>query len=580
MTGIGASASRGGGASAAMLDQAVRTVASRRGDFARLPVASKIELLQAIAPRLSAVASDWVRAGCAAKEIAFDTPLGGEEWLGGPAPAARNVRLLIESLRHIARQGAPPLGRRVRTRSDGRLEIEVLPAGGWDSTLYRGLSCWVRLQPGITDEAEARQQQAAFYRRQQPEGQVSLVLGAGNVASIPVMDVLYKSFVEGSVCILKMNPVNEWVGPFLEQALEPLISRDYLRIVYGDGDAGAYLCQHQGVDDVHITGSDQTHDLIVWGPPGTEQERRKRTGERLLTKPISSELGNVSPVGIVPGRFTDKELWFQARNLATMLVNNGSFNCNAAKVLITAARWPQRDRFLELFGKAVGNAPPRVPYYPGARQRYQESVAGRDGVQYFGQGQAQGQSEGLPWAFIPNVDSRRTDELLFRVEPFCGVLAHTELAETDPAAFLAGMTTFCNDRLWGTLNAAIIIDPRSERDATIAAALDRAVTALRYGTVAINLWPAVGYGTVSPPWGGHPSATLEDIQSGLGWVHNTFMLGGIEKSIIRAPVVMAPKPAWFLDNSRCHLIGRKLTAFETAPNAWSVPSLVLTALAG
>jgi hypothetical protein len=130
------------------------------------------------------------------------------------------------------------------------------------------------------------------------------------------------------------------------------------------------------------------------------------------------------------------------------------------------------------------------------------------------------------------------------------------------------------------LNAAIIIDPRSERDPVIARALDQATVELRYGTVAINLWPAVGYGTVSPPWGGHPSATLANIQSGLGWVHNTFMLGGIEKSIVRAPVVLSPKPAWFYDNRQCNLIGEKLAAFELQPRALSAPSLILSALRG
>ena len=70
---------------------------------------------------------------------------------------------------------------------------------------------------------------------------MSLVLGAGNVSSIPPMDVATKMFVEGFVCILKMNPVNEWVGPYLERALAPLIDRGYLRIVYGGAEVGSYL---------------------------------------------------------------------------------------------------------------------------------------------------------------------------------------------------------------------------------------------------------------------------------------------------------------------------------------------------
>ena len=58
--------------------------------------------------------------------------------------------------------------------------------------------------------------------------------------------------------------------------------------------------------------------------------------------------------------------------------------------------------------------------------------------------------------------------------------------------------------------------------------LERAVVDLRYGTVAFNHWPALGYAFGTTPWGGHQSATLRDIQSGLGWVHNPFMLAGID----------------------------------------------------
>ena len=76
------------------------------------------------------------------------------------------------------------------------------------------------------------------------------------------------------------------------------------------------------------------------------------------------------------------------------------------------------------------------------------------------------------------------------------------------------------------------------------------------------------FGAVSPPWGGHPSATLADVQSGIGWVHNTFMLEGIEKSVLRGPIDVSPKPAWFYDNTMMHVLGRPRSSdFEAAPSA-------------
>jgi aldehyde dehydrogenase (NAD(P)+) len=554
------------------LDQAVAAVSEQRPTFARLAPAEKAALLRSTLPLIADVAAGWAEAASKAKHLPLGQPLEGEEWLAGPLPSGRNVRLLAESLEAIGKKGTPPLGRGVRTRADGRVEVDVFPTSTWDASLYRGMECKVLLEAGL-DERRARERQAGLYKQASPAAKVALILGAGNVSSIPIMDVLAKMFLEGHVCVLKMNPVNEWAGPFLERALEPMVKRNFVRVVYGGGDVGEYLCQHPGVEDIHITGSDKTHDRIVWGPPGPEQERRKRAHDPVLGKPITSELGNVSPVAIVPGAYTDEELAFQARNVVTMVVNNGSFNCNAAKMLITAPGWPQRDRFLALVRQGLAQAPQRYAYYPGARERFTALTGGR-ATEAFGEAR----DGALPWTLISQVDAQRADEPLFTTEPFCGILSHTEVGAADPAAFLAAVTTFCNDRLWGTLNATLIIDPRTEK--AVAPALDRAVLELRYGTVAINIWPGVAYGTVSPPWGGHPSATLENIQSGLGWVHNTFMLEGIEKSVMRAPITMWPKPAWFYDNRATHLIGERLTRFELAPSALKLPALTAAALRG
>lgn len=561
--------------SPAELDQAVAAVKAKAREFAKLGPNERKQLLLACLPTLLEVAEGWVRAGCEAKGIPFDGPLGGEEWLAGPMATVRNVRLLIESLTSIAQIGKPAFGRRVHHRSDGRIEVEVFPPSAKESVMFGGFSSRVLFQEGF-DERKARESQASFYSKRDPEGGVSLILGAGNVSSIPPMDAFSKMFVDGNVCVIKMNPVNEWVGPFLERGLRPLIERDYLRIVYGGAEAGAYLCDHAEIDDIHITGSDRTHDLIVWGPPGEERERRIANKDPLLKKTITSELGNVSPIAIVPGDYSDEELDFIARNVATMVTNNASFNCNAGKMLITATGWSQREKLVSLIAKALASAPTRKAYYPGAHDRYETLVAGRDRVERIGEAKP----HELPWTLIRDVDSSDPNEKLFRVEPFCAILSETSLGPNDPAAFLAEVTRFCNDVMWGTLNATIVIHPRTEADPQVKQALDRAVTDLRYGAVTINHWPGIVYGFVTPPWGGHPSATLDDIQSGLGFVHNTFMLEGIEKSVTRGPLVVKPKPAWFFDNKKTHLLGPKLVAFEANPSWFKVPGVALTALGG
>ncbi len=553
------------------LDRAVDELRAHASELARMPPAKKAELLRSLIPRLLDASTAWVASAVRAKGLRADQ--ASEEWLAGPMPTIRNARLLADSLDAIAAHGRPPLGTGTRVRDDGRVEIQLFPDGRLEKFLYAGFRGHVLLQEGI-DVDTARKRQASFYQQKDPQGGVSLVLGAGNVSSIPPMDVFAKMFIEGYVCLLKMNPVNEWVGQYLERALDPLIARGFLRIVYGGADVGKYLVYHEGIDDVHITGSDRTHDLIVWGPPGPDRERRLRENDPLLDKPISSELGNVSPVAIVPYTYSDDELAFQARNVVTMVENNASFNCNAAKLLVTATGWPQRDRFLQMIHERLAALPTRKAYYPGAFDRFATLTGGRSGVEKLGQ-----PGEGhLPWTFVRGVDSSRTDDPIFHNEPFCSILSETTVGSADPVEFLASATTFMNDTLWGTLNACIVIHPDLEKDLVVGGALDRAITDLRYGTVAINHWPAVCYGVASLPWGGHPSATLKNIQSGLGWVHNTYMLEGIDKSVIRGDLRVRPTPVWFYDNKKTTALGPKLVRMEANPSWLKVPGLVLSSL--
>ncbi|RMH42989.1 MAG: aldehyde dehydrogenase family protein [Deltaproteobacteria bacterium] len=549
------------------LDAAIAALRDRAREWARLAPRAKAELVRACIPRVLAAGDEWAATGARARGA---DP--AEEWLAGVTPTVRQLRLFADTLDAIAAAGKPPLGRRARTLPNGRLAIDVFPASGIDRASFAGFTCHCVMDEGVDRDA-ARRRQAAFYDVSDPDGGVSLILGAGNVSSIPPMDVLSKLVADGFVCLLKMNPVNEWVGPILERAFDPLIRRGYLRIVYGGADVGQYLVYHEEIDDIHITGSDRTHDLIVWGPPGPERDRRQRENDPVLTIPITSELGNVSPVAIVPHAYSDEELWFQARNVVTMVTNNASFNCNAAKMLITSRQWPQRDRFLDMIERGLAAVPPRKAYYPGAFDRYARLTEGRDGVRRIGTAK----DGTLPWAVIRDVPPGSDDDL-FRVEPFCGILSETALDAGEPDQFLAEATAFMNERLWGTLNAMIVIHPSHERDPTIAASLDRAILDLRYGTVAINHWPALGYAFGTPPWGGHQSSTLADIQSGLGWVHNTYLLDGIDKSVVRGNLVVKPHPAWFYDNTRAGAIAPAVARMEASPSWWKLPGLMWRAL--
>ena len=558
----------------ARIDEALAVLKDHAREFARLSAAQRAALLTECMPHLQSAARGWVEAGAKAKGLG--TIATSEEWLAGPLATIRNTRLLIRSLQQIARDGKPELkSKRFSKAKDGVVQVEVFPGDTMDGVLFAGFTGVVRMQPGLS-ESDVRAKQASFYSRKDPEGGVSLVLGAGNVSSIPPMDALYKMFVDGNVCIVKMNPVNEYLAPFFDAAFKPLIDRGYLRFVCGAGDVGSYLVYHEAVSDVHITGSDRTHDMIVWGPPGAERTRRMEHNDPLLKKGITSELGCVTPVMIVPGDFSESQLQFVAENVATMVANNASCNCNAAKMLVTSKGWPQRADFLKRVREILASVAPRRAYYPGAKERYASLLEGRDGVIKLGAASA----DELEWALVFGLDASDKNERLFTTEPFCPILSEVGLDATEAAEFIKTASAFCNDRLWGTLSASIIIHPRTESAPGVKDELDAAVAALRYGAVAINHWPGLVYGTVTPPWGAHPSSTLQNIQGGLGWVHNTYMLEGIEKVVLRGPLTVSPKPPWFVTNKVSNVMAEKLVAMEANPSWLKVPGIAITSLGG
>src|SRR5215210_7315691 len=341
----------------AQLEATVARVRDGARKFARLSLDQRVELVNSMQAGYLRIARASVEAACAAKGIRLDTPLEGEEWALGPWFVVRQLRLLRQSLLALKHTGNTPIGQIGRT-TDQRLAVQVFPAGTIDGTLFNGVRVDVHLQSGVTAE-EMNSSRASFYKNSDHEGRVVLVLGAGNISGIPSMDVLSKMFNEGKACILKMNPVNAYLGPFLEEAFAEAIRQNFLAIVYGGAGEGAYLANHRDVDEVHLTGSDRTFDQIVWGPPGPEREARKAQGQPLLRKPFTAELGNVAPVMVVPGHYSAKELAYQAEDVAAGLTCNASFNCNANKVLIMPRGWQQRDAFLSALENALSKAAPR-----------------------------------------------------------------------------------------------------------------------------------------------------------------------------------------------------------------------------
>jgi acyl-CoA reductase-like NAD-dependent aldehyde dehydrogenase len=554
------------------LDRVVARLQDGAGKFVGLSLDQRIQLARAMQEGYLRVARASVEAACTAKGIAAGSPLEGEEWTLGPWFVVRHLRLIRESLQALKQTGNTRVGKLGRT-ADQRLTVQVFPASSIDGLLFQGVRVDAHLQPGVTEE-EMENSRARFYKRPDHDGRVVLALSAGNVNGIPAMDVLSKMFNEGKACILKMNPVNAYLGPFLEEAFTEAIRQNYLAVVYGGSEEGAYLAQHPDVHEIHLTGSDLTFDTIVWGRPGPEREMRKAQGRPLLQKPVTAELGNVSPVIVLPGPYSSKQLRYQAEDVAAGLTCNAAFDCNANKVLILPKGWVQRDQFLDGIEQALTKAQPRKAYYPGAHDRWRLYSRNRASIRQFGDETA----ELLPWTLVRDLDAADASEPAFGSESFCPILFETQVGSADPVEFMDKAVTFANERLWGTLSAGLVVHPRTMKDPVLAGSVERAISGLRYGAVCVNAWSGYLFAFVTPPWGAHPSSTLDNIQSGTGWVHNSPMLEQVEKAVLRHPVTARPKPTYFPSHRSAHQLMPRMTALEENASWKKVPGVLAAAL--
>ena len=129
--------------------------------------------------------------------------------------------------------------------------------------------------------------------------------------------------------------------------------------------------------------------------------------------------------------------------------------------------------------------------------------------------------------------------------------------------------------------------PRTRR--RVGEAFDDLIAELRYGTVAINTWTGLGFLTATASWGAYPGATIDDIQSGTGIVHNALLLDDVERTVVEGafrpfPRSIAggefslfPKAPWFSTARSAHTTGRLLAGYAAHPSWAKLPGIFLSA---
>ncbi|MEW1963151.1 aldehyde dehydrogenase family protein [Microbacterium sp. NPDC077644] len=573
------------------LDGAIDALEAGSRTWSALDAGQRAKLLRVVRTAVASSAEEWAHTAAASKGLNGSHPLRGEEWLSGPYSVLGALDAYAETLSRLASGRNPLEGIRIDRAPGGRARVHAFPLTGLDKVLLSGFTGEVWLEPGTTPRI-ARATAGLAQRTPAEPGGVGLVLGAGNVTSIPVLDVLYELLAHNRTVLLKVNPTQDALVPVFEHAFAALIEPGFLRIVRGGGDVGAYLTGHKSLVHVHITGSAATFDAITWGAPstgsgnGSAATRRRRENRPLLKKPITAELGGVSPIIVVPGEWTDADLTFQAEHIATMRLQNCGHNCIAGQVVIMSSEWAQADAFRAALRRAYAKAPERPIWYPHSDGRMQQA------------------NDDYPDALVLGdrllVELGADDDAtaLETTEYFAPVLGVVALPGTGQD-FLDAAVAHANDRLQGTLGANVLIDPATQK--VLGAGFDRAITALRYGSIAINAWTAFGFITPTLTWGAYPGNTLQDVGSGIGIVHNALLLDRVERTVLRGPFrpfprsassvwplslskggggrfTILPKPPWFVTARTGAVVSEGLTRFRANGGAVGLVKTLLQAL--
>ncbi|KAL8437708.1 hypothetical protein ACSSS7_000733 [Eimeria intestinalis] len=191
----------------------------------------------------------------------------------------------------VVKTGAPPPPMSVRELpaekgQPQRFAVKVGPKGLLHTTLVTYGSMELIVEGPVEQEL----------LHQRPAG-VTAVLGAGNFDG-PV-DLLTSLFIENKVCVYKSSPMNTLLLKPMKRIFAPLLEHDYAAILIGDVAEAQILLHHPEVEKWYMTGSAATAYRIIWGEPTPPQPPAKP----LLDKPMTVELGNCTPWIVCPGKW-------------------------------------------------------------------------------------------------------------------------------------------------------------------------------------------------------------------------------------------------------------------------------------
>ena len=540
------------------IDRFITTLRTKSKEFNSISNVQLASMLEETISNIKEVSFFWATI-CSDNKGTTKTPAEGEEWLGGPFASVLATQYYIKSL----------------TNDDDLVEkkynseensYKVFPNNFTERITFPFIDAKVIFNKSMSFDDINKYR--GFSKRYDIDPSITLVLGAGNFSSIPYLDVLYHLITRKSVILLKLNPVNEYLKPVFEKVFQNFIERGYIIVTTGNIDESKYMAKHPGINHIHLTGSDKTFEDIVYGRELTDKERKSKSLSKINNKPITSELGNVTPIIIHPGKWSTSDIKYQARKIVTAKLNNNGFNCIAAQVVVLPDGWGQTDTLIKFVKHYMSKAKERKAYYPESIERLEklEKDKGYERVNALS-------------CVTPHLTREIKAYSKFEIdEVWSSTIYFKKIEYTSIEDFANKAIDYCNDELWGNLGVSVIIkdhDRKFNKHIT-----NLYIDKLNYGTVAINEWAAIGYIIPQLPWGGFPGNRDNDIQSGQSVVHNSMLFESPLKGVVNTKFRISRliDPPWFVTNKKARRLFRNLTYYQINNSNINFLKLIFAAL--
>ncbi len=218
------------------LDRNITTLRINSSELSKMSNQELIVLLNKTIENIQGIAYYWATLSAEKKGI-LQKHKEGEEWLGGPFVSILTLQYYIDYLEKNDQLD-------INKFDDSKNSYKVFPNKFIEKLTFPLLNAEIRFSKSMNFE-QINEYRGFKQRIGTDSGSVTLILGAGNVSSIPFLDTIFHLVANRSSIILKLNPVNDYLNPVFQKVFHEFIERGFISVVNGDIPTSKYLTEQK-----------------------------------------------------------------------------------------------------------------------------------------------------------------------------------------------------------------------------------------------------------------------------------------------------------------------------------------------